>query len=279
MNHILIFISILCLFYSCSFSKSPDDELLARVGDSYLYNSDIKSIRSLNIGRPDSMIYIQQYIKNWAEQKLLLQKALLNVDQDKLDIDSRITDYKNSLLIHAYEQKLIQQSKDTLLSTKDIDNYYIKHVDDFYLAEKIIKIMFIKASIIAPKLDSLKYWVFNKDTLQIEKIEEYAHQYSKRFYYNVSEWVTWSDFTDIFPSEFNLSTLTLFNKTLFFKDKTDVYLLRLFDMKEQSEIAPLDYVQGKIKSILLNQKKTNIIERIKFKLFEDAKNTNEFEIY
>jgi hypothetical protein len=264
---------------SCSFSKSSDDVLLARVGDSYLYKSDIQSLQLLNESRPDSMIYVQQYIKNWAEQKLLLEKALMNVNQDELEIDSRITDYKNSLLIHAYEQKLIQHSIDTLLALDDIKNYYNAHADDYYLAEKIIKIMFIKASLIAPKLDSLELWVFQEDTLQIAKIEEYSHKYSKRFYYNINEWVNWSDFTDVFPAQFDLSSLTMSNNTMLLKDITDVYLLRLIDEKKQSEIAPLDYVQEKIKSILLNQKKTNTIEYIKLKLFEDAKKTKEFEIY
>ena len=264
---------------SCSFSKSSDDVLLARVGDSYLYKSDIHSLHLLNESRPDSMIYVQQYIKNWAEQKLLLEKALMNVNQDELEIDSRITDYKNSLLIHAYEQKLIQHSIDTLLSSEDIKKYYNAHADDYYLAEKIIKIMFVKASLIAPKLDSLELWVFQEDTLQIAKIEEYCHKYSKRFYYNINEWVNWSDFTNVFPAQFDLSSLTMSNNTMLLKDITDVYLLRLIDEKKQSEIAPLDYVQEKIKSILLNQKKTNTIEYIKLKLFEDAKKTKEFEIY
>ena len=278
-NQIIFYITVLIIFSSCSFTKSTDDILLARVGDYYLYQSDIQSVKSLKLSRPDSMIYVQQYIKNWAEQKLLLQKALLNINQDELEIDSRLTDYKNSLLIHAYEQKLIQQSIDTLLTFSDLNKYYNAHADDYYLSENIIKIMFVQASLIAPKLDSLKFWMFHDDKLQIEKIQEYCHQYSKRFYYNPNEWVTWSDFIDIFPSQFDLSPLSLRNKTLLLKDTTDVYLLRLIDVKEQTEIAPLDYVQEKIKSILLNQKKTNTIDYIKLKLFEDAKNANEFEIY
>jgi hypothetical protein len=278
-NQIIFYITVLLIFSSCSFSKSTDDILLARVGDSYLYQSDIQSVKSLKLNRPDSIMYVHQYIKNWAEQKLLLQKALLNINQDELEIDSRISDYKNSLLIHAYEQKLIQQSIDTLLTFVDIDNYYKAHSDDYYLSENIIKIMFVKASLIAPNLDSLEYWIFHEDMLQIEKIQEYCHQYSKRFYHNPNKWVTWSDFINIFPSQFDLTALSLTNKTLLLKDTTDVYLFRLIDAKEHNEIAPLDYVQEKIKSILLNQKKTNTIDHIKLKLFEDAKNANEFEIY
>ena len=39
-----------------------------------------------------------------------IQKAVLNINQDQLEIDKRLESYRRSLLIHAYEQKLIGQN-------------------------------------------------------------------------------------------------------------------------------------------------------------------------
>ena len=139
--------------------------------------------------------------------------------------------------------------------------------------------MFVQTSITAPKLDSLKDWISNDDFPNVDQIEEYCHQYSKRYYYNPNEWVKWTDFLNIFPSDFNFSSLSMKDSYLLTNDSLDVYLFRLMDIKDQSEISPLDYVEEKIKSILLNKKKINTIEYIKLKLFEDAKKMNEFEIY
>ena len=101
---------------SCSLFERTDDILLARLGDSYLYESEVKSILNSSLSSADSLAFTQQYIQNWAQEELLLQKAELNIDLSKLDLDQRLEDYRRSLLIHAYEQKLIQQSKDTLVS-------------------------------------------------------------------------------------------------------------------------------------------------------------------
>ena len=69
------------------------------------------------------------------------------------------------------------------------------------------------------------------------------------------------------------------NNTHDLKDSLDVYLIRLINLKEQGEIAPIEYVKEEIKSILLNERKLKTVEVIKSKLFEDAKQSNQFEIY
>ena len=273
------YIFIVVILSSCSFFERTDDILLARLGDSYLYESEVKSLYNSELTAVDSLAFRQQYINNWAQQELLLQKAVLNINQEELEIEERLEAYRRSLLIHAYEQKLIQQSVDTLVLLDHLQAYYEQHTDDYLLADKIIKVMFVKASVMAPKLDSLEIWLFDKDTLDIDRIEAYCHQYSKRFYNNPDEWLTWKDFEEVFPSEFDISLLSMKKNTMLLKDTLDVYLLRLMDVKEQAEIAPLEYVEEEIKSILLYQRKLKTVEVIQTKLLEDAKQAKQFEIY
>ena len=270
---------VVLLLSSCSNFETNDKVLLARLGDSYLYEHQVKSMINSNLSVVDSSIFIQQYINNWAKEELLLKKAALNINQDQLEIDKRLESYRRSLLIHAYEQKLIEQSLDTIVLKDQLQLYYRQHVDDYLLADKIIKVIFVKTSIIAPKLDSLKSWLFDNDTLYIDAIETYCHQYAKRFYYNPNEWLIWSDFQQIFSNELDISSLSMKNNTMILKDTLDIYFIRLINLRDQGEIAPLEYVKEEIKSILLNQRKLKTVEVIKTKLFEDAKQSNQFEIY
>ena len=270
---------VVLLLSSCSNFETNDKVLLARLDDSYLYEHQVKSMINSNLSAVDSSIFIQQYINNWAKEELLLKKAALNINQDQLEIDKRLESYRRSLLIHAYEQKLIEQSLDTIVLKDQLQLYYRQHVDDYLLADKIIKVIFVKTSIIAPKLDSLKSWLFDNDTLYIDAIETYCHQYAKRFYYNPNEWLIWSDFQQIFSNELDISSLSMKNNTMILKDTLDIYFIRLINLRDQGEIAPLEYVKEEIKSILLNQRKLKTVEVIKTKLFEDAKQSNQFEIY
>ncbi len=264
---------------SCSLFERTDDILLARLGDSYLYESDLQSILNKDLSSADSLAFIQQYAQNWAQEELLLQKAELNIDLSEFDIDKRLEDYRRSLLIHAYEQKLIQQNNDTLVSVDALQSYYKAHSDDYILANDVVKLMMVKVSIVAPELDSIKKWVFAKDTLNLEAIEAYAHQYAKRFYYNPNEWLNWQEFERFLPTSSENETFFKQTNTLYLKDSLDVYFVKLFDQKVQGEIAPLEYVEEEIKSILLNQKKLKTVDVIQSKLLEDAKKSKQFEIY
>lgn len=273
------YIIITFIMSSCSFYERTDDILIARLGDSYLYQSDIKYLQNQNISTADSLAFVQQYAHNWAREELLLAKAELNINQEELEIDKRLEDYRRSLLIHAYEQKLINQSIDTIVDTSELELYYQEHADDYILADKIAQLMYVKVSVMAPDLDSLTYWLFDDDTLKVEEIEAYSHQYAKRFYNNPTEWLPWSDFLEVFPSEFDFSTLSMEKNTISLEDSLHVYLVRLMNVKKQGEIAPIEYVQEEIKSILLNQKKLRTVDLIQSKLLEDAKKSKQFQIY
>ncbi len=264
---------------SCSLFERTDDILLARLGDSYLYKSDLSSLLNNELSTTDSLAFIQQYIHNWAKEELLLQKAELNIDFTEFDIDQRLEDYRRSLLIHAYEQKLIHQNIDTLIAQDVLQEYYSKHADDYVLAESIVQFMLLKVSVVAPELEVIEDLVFTKDSLNIESIEAYAHQYSKRFYYNPNEWLTWKSLEDFLPEITDKLALFKQSNTLYLKDSLEVYFVRLFALKEQGEIAPLVYVEEEIKSILLNQNKLKTVDVIQSKLLEDAKNSKQFEIY
>ena len=270
---------VLTILSSCSLFERTDDILLARLDDAYLYESDVNSLLYKDLSSADSLAFIQQYIYNWAQEELLLKKAELNIDFSEFDIEQRLEDYRRSLLIHAYEQKLIKQNNDTLIESTSIQNYYQQHADDYILAEDIVKLMMVKVSEIAPELDSIKHWVFTKDSLNLEAIEAYAHQYAKRFYYNPNEWLNWREFVAFLPETSSNSSFFKQSNTLHLKDSLDVYFVRLFDRRIQGEIAPVEYVQEEIKSILLNQKKLKTVDVIQSKLLEDAKRSKQFEIY
>ena len=145
--HILIksyYIILVFLLSSCSTFETNDDVLIARLGDSYLYELQVTLLINNKLSSIDSSIFIQQYVNNWAQEELLLQKAVLNINQDQLEIDKRLESYRRSLLIHAYEQKLIEQSLDTLILEEQLQSYYNLHADDYILADKITKVMFVK---------------------------------------------------------------------------------------------------------------------------------------
>jgi hypothetical protein len=62
-------------------------------------------------------------------------------------------------------------------------------------------------------------------------------------------------------------------------DSLNVYLLRIKDFKIKESISPLDFEKENIRMIILNQRKTQLLERMESALFQEALKSNKIEIY
>ena len=70
---------LILLFVVCCQNKTTNRVELARVFDHYLYLDEVPMIPN----SVDSIMFTYNYIDQWATQKLLIQKAELNLDPRK----------------------------------------------------------------------------------------------------------------------------------------------------------------------------------------------------
>ena len=99
---------------------SSDDKLLVSLYDKDLYFSEISN--SLPEDKTDSAAFVQSYIDSWIKKQLLVAQAEMNLTDALKDVEDRIDDYRNSLLIYAYQQELIKQNFDTVVTKAEIQN-------------------------------------------------------------------------------------------------------------------------------------------------------------
>lgn len=79
----------------------------------------------------DSAEVAKNYIDNWIKRQLILQVAEKYLTAEQLDIERRVQDYKESLIIYSYENELIQQKLDTVVSQDEIEAYYQQYEENF----------------------------------------------------------------------------------------------------------------------------------------------------
>ena len=76
MNKFFIIISI--LFVGCKMSGDEDEQNVARFNDSYLNKSDFSKLMT-NYSEEDSIVRANNVINNWAINKILIERAKLNL--------------------------------------------------------------------------------------------------------------------------------------------------------------------------------------------------------
>lgn len=146
MNKSIPYFFIITIFFSCEFfdfGKKEEfvEKPIASVFNVHLYQKDIVDLLPKNVSKSDSLLMVKSIINNWAIQQLFKQKAEENLSIEENQVYTRLVDdYKQSLLINGYKERLIQQQLDTIISEEEILEYYNNNNRNFRLNEELIKI-------------------------------------------------------------------------------------------------------------------------------------------
>jgi hypothetical protein len=274
-------LSFILLFSgACDSTINPDEEPLAQVHNKYLYLSEIQTILPDNATASDSTKFVNNYINTWVRKQLLVNQAEALLDEDSRNIARQVEDYRNSLLIYKYQQKLIQQKLDTVVTQQEIESYYNEYRSNFILPYNIVKALYIKLPKSSPDVDKVKQWYKSDEPEAQSRLQDYCYQYAVKYDHFNDEWINFKQVLSQIPTEIKDEDRFLrFRKYLETDDSLFYYYLRIKDYHLQGKEQPLSYAESRIRSIILNKRKFNFIEELENEVYNKALNRNEFVIY
>ena len=270
---------------SCNVIKKDNDpakKRVARAYDNYLYQSDVDGIVPKGIKPADSLKILNEYLTRWMQQQVIVHQAINNLDPKQIDFSRQMEDYKNSLIIYAYEKELIAEKLDTTIAEQDIENYYNQNKNDFELKNDIVKIIYVKVSQKAPQQDKLKGWIYSTDIKDKEKLAAYCNQNASNYFLDDNVWLMFDDVLKEIPIETYNQDLFLQknnNHIVQIADTNHVYYLGIKGYMIKNSISPLSFEKENIKKILLNKRKMDLVEKMKLNSFEQAQVHNDVELY
>ncbi len=252
------------------------EDPFVQIGEKILTKNQIYQAVPNGISNEDSTIFAQEYINRWIRSELLLSKAELNLTPEEKDVSALLEEYRRSLLIHQYQQKLLEQKYSPLIKSSEIKNYYTEMVDNFKLSEPIIKGVFVIVPQSAPNIDDLVKLYKSDDSEDLVKLEAYCFQNAKKYEIFLDHWLTLEEISKRLPQAINRPERFLRNNKHYqTSDSLFNYYLSIDEFKVASDLAPLEFVENKIKAILLNKKRLEFIKQLETDLYEEAlKNKN-----
>ncbi len=278
MKSFLFLIAVLFLF-SCQFFAETKDDEVARVGEKYLSLSTIVDITK-DLNKEDSLRVAQNYIDNWIKEELLIQKAIQNLGEEQLEFEQQLEAYKNSLIIYAYENELIRQKLDTMVTQHQIEEYYENNKENFILREDIISCQLIKCKLSAPQQDSIKFWINDDETESNEKLQNYCVQFTMRCHLDIEQWMTLKALKDLMPKGVEETNLSLINDGYSnYQDTLESLHLNLINLKRSGDLAPISYVRYQIIDIIRNKRKLELLSNARNEIFEEGTLKKKYEIY
>lgn len=281
MKNFRIYIALACLVFSTScswFSNQNNEEVVARVGDYYLYLSELEALVDGETG-DDSLRIVQVFIDNWIKERLLIQKAELNLNEEQLDFEKQLENYRNSLIIYAYENKLVKQKLDTHVTQAEINSYYEVNQGDFELKEPLYQARYIDFLNSAPNQDSLKVWFTSKQYFNDYKLNDFCTRFARLCELDSTSWIPESNWKEILPLDTNGNYKTILLGFNTYADSSRTVWIRVSKKLNEGTNAPVEFIQSQIKSIILNRRRLKLIADVKQEIYEEATIKQKYEIF
>ena len=277
MRVLLTFFFLLILIIS-SCNRSVEDNVVAQVNDDLLYFDEV--IRDMPISILDTSTFIDKYISKWIRNKVLLDQALINLDENSDDIKDKVTLYKNSLLIYEYQQRLINQNFDTSVFLNDILSYYNDNIREFKLNQDIFKGRFVIVEKNAPNIKQLLKMFKSNDNDDIDDLVSYCMLYALEYYVNDSSWNYFNTIKYKIPNNIIANNIFLSKRKYdIIEDEKYLYLLFLKDFKIKGSTSPFSLEKDKIKSLIINNNKIKYLDIVEKDLVNNGMSLNKIKIY
>jgi len=279
MYYKLSFLSVFLLFFSCTLVTHDNTKNIARYGESFLSKEEFLSLTQ-GVKINDSISMVNSIINNWAIEKILIERAELNLNETKLQkIQSLADDYKSNLLSEAYLEALVNSAINLEVDSIEILNLYENNKSLFNLNEDIFKLVYVELPLdfsdtyeVRSKIKRFK----RDDQIFLDSI---SFRF-KSFSLTTENWISQNVLMKKFPFLTNYSYRSLKNYNFFqFKDSLSLYLIKIKESVIKGDISPIDYVLPTLEYMSLNKRKKELMLSIKTDILKDALEKNKLEIY
>jgi hypothetical protein len=272
---------VVFLFSSCGSNqviKSSSVEIVAEVGQHYLTSDELERVFGDNWRTKKEDV--KDFIRIWAKDKVIGIIAEEKLDDSDKDFQREVNSYKNSLLKYTFENKMLDTALSLDVKEEDLSRYLLNNQKNFQLKENIVRVRYVKILKKHSKLNQIKYMIQYKDSSRKEKFFNLIQKENIFCEANDSAWYKLDDLKKLIP--FKLYNDEHFLRHYKYTEAPDgdyVWILFFTQNRLKKGASPLEMVRAKIKAIIINQRKQELIQKFEKKLYMDALINKDVKIY
>lgn len=268
----------LCLSCSPTYDhkgKTP----LVEVDGRFLYREDLQAVMPVGLSADDSLLFADDYVRNWAEEVLLYDKAEENIP-DNAEVERLVANYRKSLILHIYQQALIHQKLSAQVTEEEVEAYYRDNLNLFKVDRPLIKGLFIKVPLKAPHLSDVRRWYRSDSRESVEHLEKYSLRNAVAYEYFYDKWVPAVDILGRLPEGGVAAETALRQKRpVELADTAFHYFLNVTDYRAVGEEEPYEMARAHARDLLLNIRQVEFMRQVRDDLYRRAVENDEITYY
>lgn len=265
-------IAIVAIFFSCKASKTPEQKIpepliLAQVFQYKLTFDDIKDLIQGYATAEDSIQQVRSLTEHWVRDRLLLVEAEKNFPKE-VNMNKLLEDYRQSLVMHFFEQQVIEERLDTVITENDLQRYYEANKDQHRLESGILRGFYFKIKKPLNRNDRILQWWKTFPTAHFDDVLSYAAKHARTNWSDSTEWQEMNMVVQLFP-EGTLSPAAIrSNRGVVREDRDYIYLLYPVEVYYERDIAPLSRIRTQAAKYIIHQRELELLERIKKEIYD-----------
>lgn len=265
---------LLVSFFICAACVGSHDHRgktpIVEIDGNFLYKEDLQLVLPAGLSADDSLLFAERYIRNWAEDLLLYEKAQDNIPDNEA-IERQVDNYRRVLIMHTYQQELIGQRLSNEIPEQELTAYYEENKALFKLERPLVKGLFIKVPLTAPQIANVRRWYKSDAREAVDHLEKYSFQNAVKYEYFYDKWVPLSEVLDLIPLQTEVpEEYVREHRHVELKDTAFYYFLNVTDFRAIGEEEPYEFAKPEVKALLVNVKQGDFMRQVKDDLYKEA---------
>ena len=282
-RHIICFITALLLLGGCRelpayFSGDP---VLARVGERELKRSELKTALPQGVTGEDSAAMARTTIDRWVRKQVKLQQAEEVFSASVADIDRKVEEYRQTLLIHKLDEQWVDRQIDTAFTAQEIADYYNAHKTDFRLDRALVKGRIVRFKEGYRQQRKLKTLMEGRTEAQQQDFSDICEKNEFTVTDFREKWVDFSEFLSYLPAlrTENYDSVLGSNSVQEMRDSKSHYYFQITEVGKVGDNIPLEIITPTIRRILYKQRQEAIITRQEEEIYKQALAEERVELF
>ena len=232
-----------------------------------LYVDDVEHIVPDGLSPADSAQFVADYAKRWAEEILFYEKAKSNVADDGM-IEKLVEDYRKNLVINYYQNRLIDEHLDGIISDDSVRAYYGRNHESLRIDRPVMKGVFIKLRKDSRYIKTARQLISRHD--KRDELERLSLKAAAGYLYFRDQWMEPDAVADRSPFGPQLETMDRGGTMLETTDSSYTYLFYIDSLLPKGSEMPYGLAEKSIRETIRNEQKVAFIRSVKDDIYRSA---------
>ena len=273
---------IVTALFSCArqqeVQQQPESKLLAQVFDYKLYYDDVKDLLQGYTDPADSVQQVRSLTDHWVRDRLLLVEAEKNFPKEA-NMNKLLEDYRQSLLRHFFEQHVIEERLDTVITEQDLLLYYENNKEQHRLESGILKGYYFKIKRPQSRSDKILTWWKTFPEQHYAEVIDYANKHAKTNWSDTTVFHEMNVLIQLFPEGTLSESSIRSNRGVVRSDQDYYYLFYPIEVYYKQDIAPLEQIREQAARYIIHQRELELLDRIKKEIYDRDIQNERVQIY